>query len=234
MRVQRQALAGSAYKRKAAIFAREILDPDAANRDGAIKSFREAIRQSIAAYRNASGSESDADFDAYAGLNWLALEALGGDYKKGVAACAIGAKRANEEFLREPGVWNAVMAAEAYLMETLCDGRLGRAGAAGDQALEDAWRRYVEALANVRFAPKDLDSVTLQLCLLALFFEARSAFESQAARARTQAAIAQRLRTLAERIQPGSCAGLPGSGRRERRAAPEQGAARPRRRRRRR
>jgi hypothetical protein len=130
---------------------------------------------------------------------------LNGDYKKGVATCLLCGKRANEEFLREANVWNAVMAAEAYLMETLCNGRLSKAGAAGDQALEDVWRRYSDALANVRFAPKDLDSVTMQLCVLALFFQARSAFENQAGRSHAQRIVAERLRKLAERIQPGSC-----------------------------
>jgi hypothetical protein len=57
----------------------------------------------------------------------------------------------------------------------------------------------------VRFAPKDLDSVTLQLCLLALFFRARSEFETQAGRGRAQRSVAERLRKLAERLRPGSC-----------------------------
>jgi hypothetical protein len=202
---ERQALVGSAYKRKAAIFAREILDPSAANRETSVKNFREAIRQSMAAYKNASGLESEPSFDPYPALNWLALEALGGEYRKGVGACVTCAKRANQEFLREANLWNAVMAAEAYLVETLCNGRLGRPSTVGEQAFEDVWRRYADALANVRFAPKDLDSVTLQVCLLALFFEAKSVFERQPARGRSQAAVAQRLRRLAERLQPGSC-----------------------------
>ena len=203
--IERRSLAGSAYKRKAAMFARAIIDPDAANRQESIKNFREAIRQSIAAYQSAAGSENEAGFEPYPGLNWLALEALNGDYRKGVATCLLCGKRANEEFLREANVWNAVMAAEAYLVETLCNGRLSKAGAAGDQALDDVWRRYSDALANVRFAPKDLDSVTMQLCVLALFFQARSAFENQAGRSRAQRIVAERLRKLAERIQPGSC-----------------------------
>ena len=202
---ERQSLVGSAYKRKAAIFAREILAANASNRERSIKNFREAIRQSIAAYKNASGLENEATFDPYPALNWLALEALGGEYRQGVDVCLACAKRANQEFLREASLWNAVMAAEAYLVETICDGRLARRSPAGEQAFEDVWRHYADALANVRFAPKDLDSVTLQLCLLALFFEARSVFERQPARERSQAAVAQRLRRLAERLQPGSC-----------------------------
>ena len=234
--IERQSLAGSAYKRKAAIFARQILDPRTPDRQESIKKFEEAIGRSIEAYKNASGAENEARFDPYPALNWLALRALDGAYDQGVAVCVLCGKKATEKFIRAANVWNAVMAAEAYLVQTLCDGSLGRPRDAGDQALEEVWRRYRDAFANVRFAPKDLDAVTLQLCLLALFFEAKSATGTQAARSRAHGAAAHRLRRLAERIQPGSCEDPTLSARVEaaRETPPEPAAPRRRARRRRR
>ena len=205
--IERQSLVGGAYKRKAAIFAREILDPGNQNLQDSIKNFEDAIRHSIEAYKLASGAADETRFDPYPALNWLALQTLDGVYAEGVAACVLCAKRANEKFMRAANVWNAVMAAEAYLIQTLCEGHLGRPRDTGDQTFEQVWRRYAEALANVRFAPKDLDSVTHQLCLLALFFDAKGVAESQTSRTRAATAVAQRLRRLADRIQPGSCKG---------------------------
>lgn len=227
--IERQSLIGGAYKRKAAIFARQILDPDHPNVQDSIKNFATAIRRSSEAYRRASGAVDEIGFDAYPALNWLALEALDGAYEEGIAACLLCAKKANEKFMRAANVWNAVMAAEAYLVETLCDGQLGRPGDTGDQVFERVWRRYAEAFAHVRFAPKDLDSVTHQLCLLALFFDAKSVAVKQAGRTRAATVVAQRLRRLADRVLPGSCAGQDRPGSQESKA--KRGPAPPSRRR---
>jgi hypothetical protein len=228
--IERQALVGSAYKRKAAIFARQILNPKIPDRPEAIKQFEEAIERSIEAYANASGTENEDRFDPYPALNWLALRALEGAYEKGVAACVLCGKKANEKFMRAANVWNAVMAAEAHLVQFLCEDRLGQPDEAGDRGLDEVWRRYSDAIANVRFMPKDIDAVTLQLCLLALFFEAKGATETRAAQARARGAVAHRLRQLAERIQPGSSAELNRPARAETAQPAEPVAANPRRR----
>ena len=67
------------------------------------------------------------------------------------------------------------MAADAYLVESLCSGALGDEDGKSEKAFEEVSRRYSEALAHIQIAPKDLDSVTQQLCLLALLFDAKAA-----------------------------------------------------------
>jgi hypothetical protein len=95
------------------------------------------------------------------------------------------------------------MTADAYLVEALCRGTLGGEG----KTFEQVGKGYAEALTNIQFAPKDLDSVTQQLCLLALLFEAKGEIRTPKSRARAHATVAGRLRQLAERIQSGSSTG---------------------------
>ncbi len=190
-------MVGSAYKRKAAIFARQILA--AKNQEAAGKNFAEAIEKSINAYRFAAGEPKEARFDVYPALNWLALRALDGPYQDGGEICRLCAAKANERFLSAPNIWSAVMAAEAYLIEVLCAGALGQAGADGERILAQVVKRYAESLTNVQFAPKDLDSITQQLDLLALFFDAKSRIDGPAAPG--QKTVAQRVRQIAESIR---------------------------------
>jgi len=85
--------------------------------------------------------------------------------------------------------WDAIMVPEAFLIEALCSGILSDPGESGDQALEKVIEHYEASLRSIQVLPKEMDSVTQQLNLLALFFEARK-----------QAYIARRLRRLAERL----------------------------------
>ena len=202
--IERYSLVAAAYKRKAAIFARQILDPENQNRQKSAGDFDKAIRNSVEAYQLASGDVSEPRFDAYPALNGLAFKALDGTYEAGVASCLQCAKQANEKFAGAPNVWNAVMAAEAYLVQSLCDGQLGRRGLEGEQTFERLAKHYGESLANVHFAPKDLESVTEHLCLLALFFDAKGELRSQTDQAEADKTVARRLRQLAEKLRPGS------------------------------
>jgi CHAT domain-containing protein len=201
--IERHSLVGGAYKRKAAIYARQILDSKNKKSRKSIEGFNRAIQNSIAAYKRASGTSKEADFDPYPALNWLALTALEAISPDGAEDCALCARKANDRFVQEPNLWNAVMTAEAYLVEALCRGTLGDEGT----TFEQVGKRYAEALTNVQFAPKDLDSVTQQLCLLALLFEAKGEIRTPKSRAKAHATVAGRLRQLAERIQSGSSAG---------------------------
>src|SRR5258705_1565021 len=70
LNAERMSMVGSAYKRKAAIFARQILA--AKNQEAAGKNFAEAIEKSINAYRLAAGAPKEAGFDVHPGVNWLA------------------------------------------------------------------------------------------------------------------------------------------------------------------
>jgi len=76
------------------------------------------------------------------------------------------------------------MAADAYLVESLCSGALGNEDEKSEKAFEEVSRRYSEALAHIQIAPKDLDSVTQQLCLLALYSMPRLRLESGQAEGR--------------------------------------------------
>jgi CHAT domain-containing protein/pimeloyl-ACP methyl ester carboxylesterase len=203
MNGERASVIGSAHKRKAAIFARRIVTGDASA--ATVKGFSEAIEASIAAYEIASRKWSDKQFDPYPALNGLSLRALEGSYQAGVADCLSYAERANERFKRSPDVWSAVTAADAYLVESLCRGALGGEDAQHEKTFEQVYQRYADALANLQVTPKDLDSVAQQLCLLALFFEAKGTTRSPAKRAKAAATTATRLRRLADKILPGSC-----------------------------
>ncbi len=201
--VERASVIGSAYKRKAAIFANRIIAGDTAA--ATVKEFNSAVRESIAAYEIGSGKATDERFDPYPALNGLALKALEGPYKQGALECAACGGKANDRFKQSADVWNAVMAADAYLVESLCSGALGDEDGKSEKAFEEVSRRYSEALAHIQIAPKDLDSVTQQLCLLALLFDAKAATRIGTSRGKADTAIAQRLRRLADTIRPGSC-----------------------------
>jgi hypothetical protein len=124
------------------------------------------------------------------------------------------------------------MAAEAYLVESLCRDALSKDDSATETTFAGVSKHYTDVLANIQCAPKDLDSITQQLCLLALLFDAKGATRSQASRAKADAATARRLRRLAESIRPGSCK-EPGKPRQIARAQPVKRPARRRARRRR-
>ena len=72
-----------------------------------------------------------------------------------------------------------------------CAAALGQAAA--DDALEQIFENYDRAIRSVLVLPKEMDSLTQQLSLLALFLGAKY-----------QPAIANQLRHLADRLNPGS------------------------------
>ena len=188
---ERASMLGSVYKRKAAICARKIVagDGSAATR----REFNAALKASIAAYQTAAGKCDTEIFEPYPALNWLALKSIGGRFTVGVNICRQCAKIANGKFARTPEFWCAVMAPEAALVESLCDGSLGGSGAAAQHRLDQIARGYADALATIQVAPKELDSMAQQLGMLALFFEAKR-----------KSRVSQQLRRLAERLLSGS------------------------------
>ena len=152
---ERASVLGSVYKRKAAIFARKIVagDSTAATR----REFNAAVQASISAYQSAVKDLNAETFEPYPALNWLALKSLSGRFTVGVDACRQCAKIANEKFARTPDFWCAAMAPEAALVESLCDGSLGGAGAAVEHRLDQIAQAYTDALATIQVAPKELD-----------------------------------------------------------------------------
>lgn len=208
--VERQSLIGSAYKRKAATYARRILASGKRASRESKRAFETALGKARAAYQRAWDASRSERFDPYPALNWLSLQTLESDYPDGIAECRACAQEANERFSDSPDVWHAVMAAEARLVEALCRGALSGDDGAAEKVLEEIHESYAEALANVQAAPREVSSLTRQLCLLALLFDAKGATRTQAERARRDARTAQRLRRLADRLFPGICAGRSG------------------------
>jgi hypothetical protein len=182
---ERQSLIGAAYKRKAAIYAVRIVKGDASVEG----EFDQAIRASIAAYQQSAKPVSSDEFYPYALLNQIALQALLGQGKDVIELCRKCSAKANANFMESGNFWDAIMVPEAFLIEALCSGMLSDPGGSGDQALEKVFEHYQASLRSIQVLPKEMDSVTQQLKLLALFFEAAK-----------QAHIARRLRRLAERL----------------------------------
>jgi len=182
---ERQSLIGAAYKRKAAIYAGRMVKGDAS----AEKDFDQAIRASIAAYQQSAKPVSSDDFHPYALLNQIALQALLGQVEGALELCRRCSAKANANFMESASFWDAIMVPEAFLIEALCSGILADPGESGDRALEKIIEHYEASLRSIQVLPKEMDSVTQQLNLLALFFEAKK-----------QSHIARRLRHLAERL----------------------------------
>jgi hypothetical protein len=227
--VERSAIRGSAWKRKASIYARELLSGKLAPNAVKVTSekMRAALAESVTAYREAEGAPGGAQFDPYTMLNRLALEALTPWPFPEARAQAIDLaqqcrKAAAAKLARSPDVWSAVMQPEALLMERLIEGRLGESGEGGNTALEEVAIAYAEGFANVPITPAQLDSVVTNLELLSRFFAALALAEPRGALART----AGRLLELTERIRPGRAP-------RGSRPAPQRSAAAPERQRRR-
>jgi len=182
---ERQSLIGAAYKRKAAIYARRIIKGDASVEG----EFDQAIRASIAAYQQSAKPVAGDDFHPYALLNQIALQTLLNQGKDVIELCRECSAKANTNFMESGSFWDAIMVPEAFLIETLCSGMLSNPGESGDQALQPVIEHYQASLRSIQVLPKEMDSVTQQLNLLALFFEAKK-----------QAHSARRLRRLAERL----------------------------------
>ncbi|HLN83936.1 MAG TPA: CHAT domain-containing protein [Candidatus Binatia bacterium] len=182
---ERQSLIGAAYKRKAAIYASRIVKGDAS----AASDFDAAIRASIASYQQSAKPVSSDELHPYALLNQIALQAVLGQTEGVIELCRRCSAKANANFMESASFWDAIMVPEAFLIEALCSGILSDPGESGDRALEKVIEHYEASLRSIQVLPKEMDSVTQQLNLLALFFEAKK-----------QSHIAHRLRRLAERL----------------------------------
>lgn len=205
---ERCALRGAAAKRKASIFARKLLEHGSGRRarDLAAKRMDDALRASASFYGEGEGRPGDADFRPYNALNRLALSALlplsEGDRQLAIELARLAGRAASEAFGRSASLWDAVMAAEALLVERLLDGALMQAGEGGEGAIEEVACAYRETLSNLTVKPRELDSVVTQICLLARFCNAQQLMTT--ADHGWQRA-ADRLLAVAERIAPDAC-----------------------------
>ena len=201
---ERAALRGSAYKRKANLYALRLLTPGwPADKVELAEAMRAALVESVKAYSSAAGVPGEARFTPYGALNRLALDALTPWDSEASRAAAIALARqcrqaASQAHERNPNVWDAVMQAEALLIERLIDGGFGGTGEAGEAVLEELVRTYTDALANVAIKPSELDSVVSQMEMLSRFYDAMDVAEHEATHKRT----ADRLLKLMQRLHP--------------------------------
>jgi len=206
---ERSSLLGSACKRLAGVQARRLKDLEPRSQEA--RSLREellaSLARSLAAYRVAAtiAAHAAADPDPYHALNALALEALTlprGAAERGRAADAARAAgaTAGRRYAARHDAWDAVAQADAALVAATLDGHLARDGEAGEQALAALARTYADALAAVVIKPSQIDSIAVQMELLARIREALA----KAAPAGEQAPLqreAQRLQILARHLR---------------------------------
>jgi hypothetical protein len=205
--IKRSALRGSAFKRKASVYAERLLSGELDKRETeeAGIALRQALLDSAVAYHDAEGAPGSAIFSPYTALNRLAMEALAKSWNDSARAQAIELaqqcrKAAAENTANCPNIWDRIMQAESLLVERMIDGALGAANAKGNAALEEVSLAYELALVNVTIKPSELDSLISQLKFLSRFNRALGVAKGDDAKLR----IAQRLLDLLQRIQPGS------------------------------
>ncbi len=213
---ERSALRGSAYKRKASLYARRLLAAQSqpaelrqtpaaiAEKTKNAEAMAQALLKSVAAYWSGEGTPGDSRFAPYSVLNRLALDALTPweDPAQRDAAIALAEhchQTAVQAYARCPNPWDAMLQPETLLVEHLLDQSLGLAGAAGQEAFDKLAGAYRDAMLNISLKPIQLDSILSQMELLAIFFDALSLVTGQTSSGRT----AQRLLDLVQQVQPG-------------------------------
>jgi len=204
---ERCALRGSAWKRLASLFARQILAGglDDAARAAASQAMAEALVASAEAYRSAERVPGSARFSPYQALNRLALEALTPETPETPRAAAIDVARqcahiAAQTFAASFDPWDEVMQPESLLVERMLDGSLALPGDAGALVQAELERAYDESLTHVTAKPSQLDSMASQMELLSRFADALSV-DDPARRAMLRR-LADRLLALARHLQP--------------------------------
>jgi HEPN domain-containing protein len=202
---ERAALRGSAWKRKAALYARRMLmceDPQ--QREGLAKQLADALLNSVEAYRCAEGVPDSSNFSPYHALNRLELDTLTPwtEEKPQVAAVELAkvcVHRIGNAFECAPNPWDALMGPEALLVIELLDGKLGRLDQGGDESLSHLKRAYSEAMDNMVFKPSELESAAAQLELLSRFYDALYL----TSKAESHYKTAERLLELCRQLQRG-------------------------------
>nr|WP_316639628.1 CHAT domain-containing protein [uncultured Roseateles sp.] len=205
--IARAALRGGVYKRKASVAARQLLRGGlAANeQDEARDAMTRALNDGVSAYASAEGHPGAGRFSPYLALNRLALDALTdwpspGDRDASIALAQQCQQRAVQGFARNPNLWDAVMQADALLVERLLDGSLGLPGEAGHTRFDELARAYDTVLSNISVKASQVDAMVAQMELLSRLCDALSLtqFGNE-----TLALMAERLMALLQRLQPG-------------------------------
>lgn len=194
---ERCALVGSAWKRKAAVHARDYV---ASGKAVEFRRMSEALGRSTDAYHAIASRLGEAEIRPYPTLNWLflwSLTAQAGErlvYLPHVQRCAAAA---NAAFAEDPDVYNSTLVADAALVTALLDDSLIAAKErASEAALEALVSGYENALRTALVTPRERDTVVKQIQLMALFHRAYEKHRRVAA-ARS---VSRRLDTLAQRL----------------------------------
>ncbi len=202
-------LQGAALKRLAHLHARRLLalaGKDPAGVAEAGHAMMATLVEAVAAYRQAEGVPGQPSFRPYLALNRLAFDALTPWLKPADrdAAIALGQRcvaEASAAFERDPAFTQAVMQPEAMFVLGLLDGSIGAEDGAAWATVSSA---YLQALSNITAKPRELDAVLSQMLRLATLLEAVAVvLGAKAAQAKGMGRIADRLRALAETLQPG-------------------------------
>lgn len=203
----RSALRGDAWKRMASLHARRLLRGGlgVAAQASVRQAMHDALSQSIEAYRSAEGSPASGRFVPHLAASRLALDALTPwdspqRRDEAIALAQQCRQTAAQRFARSAGLWDAVMQADALMVEMLIDGSLGDAGDAGRQRFDELVVGYAQAMDSLCVKPTQIDVLLGQIELLALFCQALG-LESLSDRAWPR--IAARLLELVQHIQPG-------------------------------
>ena len=179
---ERQAIIGSAWKRKALILLRSPAPK------------KEAVREALVCARDAyARGEVDPrapGWNPYARINRLQLDAVLGVASAGEADASACAASARVRFERHFEFWDAVMAADAELAGWLGGGALRKDGSAVEVLSEP----YRDTLETVAASPRERDSVFAQLGLLADFLRLQGGKE-RAAQAKVLEEVIETLRS---------------------------------------
>ena len=203
---ERNALLGSAWKRKAGLYANKLLreKPPAEEAARIGKKLDEALLKAVAAYRSAEVNAVDGRLNPYLAMNRLALDLLTPwsppELKDAAIALAQRCRQdAAKEFAVAADIWQAAMQADALLVERLIDGSFGAAAAElRKAAFDEVAKAYTEGLSNLPITPSQFESIVGQIELLARFFAARDLAGHEAVLLRT----ARQLRNLVRLLQP--------------------------------
>lgn len=205
--IARAALRGGVYKRKASVAARRILvgGMSPAQQDQAREAMSRALDGGVAAYASAEGHPGASRFSPYLALNRLALDALTdwpspGDRDASIALAQQCRQRAVQGFARNPNLWDAVMQADALLIERLLDGSLGLPGEAGHARFDELARAYDGVLCNISVKALQIDAMVTQMELLSRLCDALAVTQFGNP---TLTLMADRLLVLLQRLQPG-------------------------------
>ena len=154
---ERQSIIGSAWKRKALILLRSP-EPEK-------DAVREALLRARDAYARGEADARATDWNPYARINRLQLDAVLGETPAGEVDASACAAAARARFEQRFEFWDAVMAADATLAGWLGGAELPE----GRGAVEVLSQAYRDTLETVAASPRELDSAFAQIGLLADF-----------------------------------------------------------------